>query len=55
LTVSTLRYIPGFWTGASFKTNPTKFPANLEQLRRQHLELCHLVDILDRPMRMLYL
>ncbi|KAK6183495.1 hypothetical protein SNE40_010968 [Patella caerulea] len=46
-------YLLSHRLSCAIKTNPTKFPANLEQLRRQHLELCNLVDILDRPMRIL--
>ncbi|XP_055956775.1 uncharacterized protein LOC126822381 isoform X3 [Patella vulgata] len=39
--------------GCVIKTNPKAFPEKLEMIRRKHLELCHLVDILDRPMRKL--
>ncbi|KAK6183509.1 hypothetical protein SNE40_010979 [Patella caerulea] len=48
-------YLHSKTIGRLIKTNPTAFPERLKMIRRKHLELCHLVDILDRPMRKLML
>ncbi|KAK6183511.1 hypothetical protein SNE40_010981 [Patella caerulea] len=52
-SISNAFYLHSKTIGCVMKTKPAVFSGRLEVMRQKHLELCHLVDILDRPMRML--